>query len=235
MAPVEIVRVPTAKAGITLVAAGILEQVVKQWQMNKPAHIALTGGRSAAALASAVDQAISSDLHSGQLHVWLSDERFVERDDPQRTDTIVINSFQGLRSTVFHQVGFPSITSVHAAAHQYAQELDSFLGNTAFDAVVLSLGEDGHIAALFPGHSVTRPATASAVAVVDATKPPALRVSMGLDRIAHANAIYVLVFGQAKRSALNKVMSAEPGTPLSMVQRRAQRAEIVIATDLQIG
>ena len=84
------------------------------------------------------------------LHIWFSDERFVPHDNPDRSDTTSISGFGMCKSQiVFHRVADSG--DLEEAAQGYAEEVDDELDARPFDAVILSMGEDGHIASLFPG------------------------------------------------------------------------------------
>ena len=70
------------------------------------------------------------------------------------------------------------------------------------------MGEDGHTASLFPGNAAlddTRPA----VPVHHAPKPPPERVSLGLTTLQSAGERIVLVTGQDKRDALQRIGAGE--------------------------
>lgn len=86
-----------------------------------------------------------------------------------------------------------------AGAAQYAQTL---AGVGEFDLVLLGIGEDGHIASLFPGDDDALRATADTVAVLNSPKPPPQRVSLSAPRLARSRAVLFVVAGAGKRAAL---------------------------------
>lgn len=85
-----------------------------------------------------------------------------------------------------------------------AQRYDAIVRTLpVFDLVVLGLGEDGHVASLFPGHDWgATAAAASVLAVEDAPKPPAQRVSLAAWRLSRARHVFVVATGAAKREAV---------------------------------
>jgi len=102
-----------------------------------------------------------------------------------------------------------------------------------FDLVWLGMGEDGHIASLFPDLATTAHSTKSAVAVDNSPKPPAERVSISVDRLALASAIYIFALGEGKHDALTTFIQKQSG-PVALVQEAATFGQMVIATDLKI-
>lgn len=228
---------------VTSVVEKTIATIGHNWKQGRSAHIVLTGGRTGVQIAQTLDTEIfrlcnADTFVTPQVDIWFSDERFTDLADPERTDTKLIASFEksshvaGLTIT-FHRVGSPLDMTLSTAADAYAQELDSSLGEHRFDSVILSMGEDGHIASLFPGLATTAHSTKSAVAVDNSPKPPAERVSISVDRLALASAIYIFALGEGKREALTTFTQHKVG-PVALVQEAATFGQMVIATDLKI-
>lgn len=95
------------------------------------------------------------------------------------------------------------------------------------DVALLGLGEDGHIASLFPGHAALA-ATGAAVFVADSPKPPPQRLSLTLAVLRATPLALMLATGAGKRAALQRVLAREPGLPTSAL------ADLVIATDIDV-
>lgn len=94
----------------------------------------------------------------------------------------------------------PAESGAPRAARMYAETLKA-VGD--FDLVLLGLGEDGHTASLFPGHEWgTEHGAPDALAVLDAPKPPAQRVSLSAARLSRARKVIFLVAGESKRTAV---------------------------------
>jgi 6-phosphogluconolactonase len=86
------------------------------------------------------------------------------------------------------------------ATHAYAETLRA-VGE--FDLVLLGLGEDGHTASLFPGHEWGRAAgSPDVLAVFEAPKPPAQRVTLSAARLSRARQVMFLVSGEGKHRAI---------------------------------
>ena len=91
-----------------------------------------------------------------------------------------------------------------------------------FDAVVLGLGPDGHVASLFPNHPATALADGRWVAPVEgAPKPPSQRVSLSLPVLRAARDVLVAASGVSKASAVQRALEVQalPGAcPAQMVR-----------------
>ncbi len=83
------------------------------------------------------------------------------------------------------------------------------------DVLLLGLGEDGHIASLFPGR-VLREAIVFAVA--DSPKPPAARITFALPVLIQAPAALMLAVGSSKLEALQRLQRGDPALPASRLQ-----------------
>ena len=91
-----------------------------------------------------------------------------------------------------------------------------------FDAIVLGLGPDGHVASLFPNHPATAVANGRWVVPVEsAPKNPPRRVSLSLDALRAAKDVFVAASGAGKASAVQRALEVQalPGAcPAQMVR-----------------
>jgi 6-phosphogluconolactonase len=152
------------------------------------------------------------------VHVWWGDERFVPAGDPDRNDV-------GARTALLDAVPIPP-SHVHsmptndgpdgddpeAAAARYAAELaaasrpEDHGPVPAFDVLMLGVGEDGHVASLFPGMPALFDERA-VVGVRGAPKPPPTRLSLTFTSIASAHEVWLITAGTAKAAAVNLAIS----------------------------
>ena len=223
---------PSAESLVALCAAGVINAIADGWSSSKTAHVVITGGRTGLAMARALDHALfkllreNTAFEGSMLHIWFSDERFVASGDPERNDSALISGFGLAKSQiVFHSVD--SAGTLEAAAANYAQEIGLELGEREFDAVLLSMGEDGHIASLFPGQ-IDPLESKAAVAVHNSPKLPASRVSLSLNRLANALHIYIFALGEGKAEALHSITSG----PIGLLEKSSPNAQLQILTDL---
>lgn len=225
---------PSDENLVGLCTTNVINAIIDAWGIRKSAHVVITGGRTGLAIAKSIDQALfrllklNSSLAGAILHIWFSDERFTALDDSDRNDSSLIEGF-GLSHSqiVFHRVGANG--DLEVAAADYAAELDLELGSHPFDAVVLSMGEDGHIASLFPG--LFDPDFAgSALAVHNSPKAPSLRVSISIARLANASQIYIFALGEGKAAALQAIASG----PVGLLEKSSLDGHLQILTDLSL-
>ena len=111
------------------------------------------------------------------------------------------------------------------AAQAWGERLASWL---PLSAVLLGMGEDGHVASLFPGMPGLASALAedAAPAALVGTAPvaPQLRLSANLALLRRSGWLGLLVFGSAKRELLKAVLADRPETrqlPVHALVRQA--------------
>lgn len=141
-------------------------------------------------------------------HIYFGDERCVAADDPDRNSVMAAEAWLDhvpIPAPQRHPIA--AELGAEVAAQRYARELDS-VGE--FDLVLLGLGEDGHVASLFPGDRKRLENSASdAVAVFDAPKPPPERVSLTAKRLSRTRSALFLIEGESKREAVRRWRAGE--------------------------
>ena len=104
-------------------------------------------------------------------------------------------------------------------------------GQPVLDLIFLGMGEDGHVASLFPGEAEETRTAPAVYRAVTASKPPPRRITLGYGAIAAARQVWVLASGAGKERALSESLKPEGGTPLARVLR--MREHTVIFTDIK--
>jgi len=130
--------------------------------------------------------------------IYFSDERCLPGDDPRRNSVMARRVWLDRASFAPENIHpIPGELGAMEAARRYATQVEPAL---PFDLVLLGLGEDGHTASLFPGH--THPEGDLVHPVLDAPKPPAERVTLSAAALSRTRHLLVLVCGETKRQAV---------------------------------
>lgn len=221
------------------IAARLITGMVATQAGRGRVSVVLTGGGIGIATLEAVARSPARErLDWSAVEIWWTDERFTAPDHPDR------NEGQARRALLDHvaldptrvhpmpAVGSPAAgpdgTDVHAAAAGYADELARHAAPQAhppvppMDVLLLGLGEDGHVASLFP-RSPALDDTRSVVGVQGAPKPPPQRISLTLPAIRAAEEVWVIAAGERKASAVQQALGdADPrSVPARAVRGRA--------------
>ncbi len=112
----------------------------------------------------------------------------------------------------------PGHLGPEAAALAYEAELPN--ASEPFDLVLLGIGEDGHIASLFPGNSALLETTRAVAPVRHAPKPPPKRVTLTLPVFHRARHAWIVASGTEKKTILQRVFSpltTEPPLPVQLL------------------
>jgi 6-phosphogluconolactonase len=201
--------------------------------------VAVAGGRIAGDFFSTVaDLAKDRNLFRDSVHFFWGDERCVPPDDPE-------SNYRLAREHLLEPLKIAE-TQIHRirgeeeplkAAQLASGELCKFVrkdgaGIPILDMVVLGMGEEGHVASLFPGEAHAQPAPAAVYRAVVTPKPPPQRVTLDYAPLAVARQVWVLVSGAGKERALKESLASPQFTPLGRVL--ASRAQTRVLTDLQV-
>lgn len=200
---------PVALADV--VAEHFLARVEAAQARGEVPEVCLTGGTIARKVhAEIAARAAHHDVDWNRIVFWFGDERFVERESPDR------NAVQA-REDLLDVVGATRVHEVPAkgdvwdvadAAAVYA-DLVRGEGAGTFDLVMLGMGPDGHVASLFPGFPQLEIEDAIAVAVTDSPKPPPERVSLTFSALNRTKAVWFLVTGEEKAEATARAWAFE--------------------------
>jgi len=100
-------------------------------------------------------------------------------------------------------------------------------GQPVLDLVFLGMGEDGHVASLFPGERRSLIASPAVYrAITGSPKPPPNRVTLGFPAIVAARNVWVLASGGGKKRALDEALSPAGRNPLAQVLQARRQTRI---------
>jgi 6-phosphogluconolactonase len=201
------------------VAARLVTKVVDAQAARGVAHVVLTGGGVGTSVLAELAAAPARDaIDWRRLHVWWGDERFVPAGDADRNDRgadEALLQHVPVDPALVHRMPTsdgPDGDDVEAAAARYAAALaavtrpEDHASVPTFDVLMLGLGEDGHVASLFPGHPALYD-DGPVVGVHGSPKPPPTRISLTFSSIRAANEVWVVAAGAAKAAPANLALS----------------------------
>lgn len=199
--------------------------------------IAISGGRIAKDFFTSVARVAQERGQSlAHVHFFWADERCVP---PEHAES----NYRSAAELLFAPLQLPpenlhrirGEAETECAAREAEAELRRFAttsaaGQPVLDLVLLGMGEDGHIASLFPGESEDVMSSQAVYRSVTASKPPPRRITLGYATLAAAREVWVLASGAGKEAALRESLSLSGTTPLARVLRGRERT--FIFTDL---
>lgn len=204
----------------------VAESAAEIWVASNAKSVVLSGGRITTAF---LQKAALKFGKPPDCHLFWADERCVS---PESPDSNYLQAFENF----IRPLKFPE-NRVHRirgelppkeAARLASQEIEGF---KPLDIVFLGMGEDGHVASLFPNagrevEQATNPYTS-----VTGPKPPSNRVTLSYQMITSAKQVCCLVSGAGKENALKRCLEFDH-LPLGIVLKH--RPQTIILTDVKV-
>ena len=217
-----------------------LRQIANANRQGAPHRVALCGGRIARRFfAAAAVRAKAEAVSLKQVHFFWSDERCVPPTDPESNYALAREYLlQPLAIPADHIHRLRGEVAPEVAAAEGEAEIRHYAGMNAgqqpiLELVFLGLGEDGHVASLFPNEPEAASASQGVFRPVLAPKPPPRRITLGYPAVASAREVWVLASGPGKAEALGKSLAPGEQTPLARVLRLREHTKIF--TDIRSG
>lgn len=221
--PFELVSFSTAKDLAADVARRWRDRVRSAAVKGTSHPVAVSGGRIAVDLFQAVvaqEPANPASQDWKQVEFFWADERCVPPGHPD-------SNYRSASQHLLGPLGIPE-NNIHRiigeidpveSARQASEGLRVRVptgtdGIPILDLVLLGMGEDGHVASLFPGAEPLVTDAKEPFISVTGPKPPPLRVTMTFATLAAAREVWVLVSGSGKENALRNSMADGGLTPL---------------------
>lgn len=206
-------------------AASAIQAVVDRIVAQSPHAVGLTGGRAGAQI---TEQLVSRWPDGEPLVMWHTDERFLPLGDDDRNDTVALAAVEERDDTLIRVesvLGPDAGVDVSASAADYAARLDRA---GVPQMAVLSVGPDGHVASLFPGHRLSTATAATVAPIEDSPKPPASRVTWTLPLLLRCPTLLLVAVGTDKADAVSRVIAGDDSLPATAVYSAG--AELYVCT-----
>ena len=182
--------------------------------------IVLTGGQSVLSLYKILSKA---DSNWDKWHIYIGDERFLPIGNKNRNDRLINEIW--LDNSTIPKKNIHFIQAELGLLEARAENENTLKKIDKFDVVLLSMGEDGHIASLFPNHIYSE--GQMVVIEQDSPKPPKERISMSHQQLNKAHYIFKLIIGESKQKAVTLLrQNASPSLPITKVTGECEKLYI---------
>ena len=221
-------------------AAGVAERFVSLVKNDDHLRsVALSGGRITEALFREIvsrSQALEKGLH--HLNFFWADERCVPLDNPA-------SNYRLARELLFEPLAIaPSQTFPFAGGETPSRMAElgrgmleryfaaSGVGRESLDLVFLGMGEDGHIASLFPENRASDLSRDELCYDVVASKPPPNRITLSYPLLSAAKEVWLVISGEGKAAVLREALRSEGMSPIKELITR--REQTTLFTDISL-
>jgi 6-phosphogluconolactonase len=209
-------------------AARLITRIVDIQTAAGSASLVLTGGGiGIAVLRALADTQASSAVDWPGVDVYWGDERFLPGGHPERNETQAREALLdnvGVDPARVYPMGAsdgPWGNDPDAAANAYEELLlnrrrpEDRGPAPSFDICLLGIGEEGHVASVFPGSPAVYETERAVIAVRGSPKPPPTRISLTLPAIRCAAEVWLIVSGPQKAAAVTMALrgAGEVGVP----------------------
>lgn len=222
----ELISFPDNPDALALAAAGAwLDEIEIANRAGTIHSVALSGGRiTQKFFTDTVEQAQARAVSFSNIHFFWADERCVPPTDPDSNFKmanellfaplkIAENQIHRLRGEIA-----PAEAAKIAESELRKIATSEKNGQPVLDLILLGMGEDGHVASLFPGASVNiLDETVPFLVIENSPKPPPTRLSLSYAAIAAAKKVWVLASGSGKAAAFHESLDTKGKTPLARV------------------
>lgn len=207
-------RFPDAHALAQALAGEIKVDLAEAIASRGAASFVVSGGATPVELFAQLSQ---ETLDWANVWITLSDERWVDASTEQSNEYLVRNILLKGAAATARFVPLKNPAQTPEAGTEWAWRALTRMPRP-YDVVLLGMGEDGHIASLFPSSiSVSRAldSTAAAACVgIHGLKAPHARISQNLSALLDARRILLMIKGDAKWAVYQRAKHAGSSTDL---------------------
>ncbi|QJQ05594.1 6-phosphogluconolactonase [Undibacterium piscinae] len=184
---------------------------------RRPAYFALAGGSTPAPLYRSLDTMLARrDICN--LHLVATDERWVADSDAQSNEGLFKQCMPLSYGKQWQLLSLKNAASTPEVATEAISERLSQQIPQSFNAVLLGMGTDGHVASLFPGAPTQHDDLSCLAALHPQTRQS--RMSLSLPRLLDSKKIWLVITGAEKRQILES--AAQTDLPISRLLREAR-------------
>lgn len=209
-----------------------LDEIESANRVGKNYCVALSGGRiTQKFFATTAEQAKARKISFERVHFFWADERCVPPTDPESNFKManeLLFAPLKISENQIHRLRGEDLpeNAVKFADAELRQIAPNKNGRAILDLIFLGMGEDGHVASLFPGKTEGTNPKEIFCTVGNSPKPPPNRLSLSYAAIATAKQVWVLASGAGKEAALRDSLNFSGKTPLARVIQSRQNTRI---------
>ncbi|MBT7014116.1 MAG: 6-phosphogluconolactonase [Actinobacteria bacterium] len=214
------------KANDHLEASSCLSNLIIN-EINKSKKNSFTIGLSGGSTPKITYSLLKNDIQDlSKIIFWTVDERWVPRDD-EYSNQKMLNSIFADSTAKILEVEYSGL-SAERDANKYASKLENNITN--FDTVILGVGEDGHIASLFPD-TVAVNDTENFYVSNEVNILSKWRVTATFKLLKEVDNVYLLVTGNNKKEILKSIMNNGNTSANKLIN---ERKKTILITDQEI-
>ena len=214
------------KANDHLEASSCLSNLIIN-EINKSKKNSFTIGLSGGITPKITYSLLKNDIQDlSKIIFWTVDERWVPRDD-EYSNQKMLNSIFADSTAKILEVEYSGL-SAERDANKYASKLENNITN--FDTVILGVGEDGHIASLFPD-TVAVNDTENFYVSNEVNILSKWRVTATFKLLKEVDNVYLLVTGNNKKEILKSIMNNGNTSANKLIN---ERKKTILITDQEI-
>jgi len=216
----------------------LLEKIKEAAKLKKNVIVAIPGGRSIQGIFK--ELAKEKDEVLRQVHFFNVDERVVPLEDEDSNFKLAM----GLLFRDLMQNGIIQEGQLHPLPYQeargiivedYTNELLKLNEYPGFDIVLLGVGEDGHVGALYPNHHSIKDDKEGFIYMDDSPKEPSERISASRTLIKNSRVAIAVFQGESKEEAFEKYLDGSISVEKCPVKIINKTREHIVLTDLKNG
>ena len=237
-AKLQLQYLPTPEDVAKAAATRLVGLLKRRSDLRQPFGIALSGGRIAQPFYECIVKLVmGSPTSFDDVHFFWADERCVPGMSSESNYFLAHKSlFEPLRIPAGNIHRILADRDLEYAVKEAEAELCRVMplnpaGQPVLDVVILGMGEDGHVASLFPEEPAELVNDDRVYRHVVGTKPPPNRITLGYQPILAGKDVWVLASGIGKLSAFHGLLALDERLPVARVV--ANRKQTVVFQDIE--
>ena len=182
---------------------------------SRPFHMSLAGCRTPRSFYRYLANRSRGEIHWQDIHLWWGDERCVPPDHNE-------SNYRMVKETLLDHVDVPdaNIHRIHgesdpeSEALRYGREIGVYMRlsdkkSPTFDLILLGIGEDGHIASIFPDSDINAGRDNCCAATVHPVSGQN-RITLTLPVINRSRSIIFMATGATKARVIARIINNRP-------------------------